>query len=837
MLKCEDLVTYTENWFSSLAIPSSISTMAPTTYDADASSRPLADYFFIAGLETSQIYDERSGNNSSPQVAATIEEGKAWGTGLTHNQSPTKPASPRAEDQKRRSRYSFEARKSISSTIALPEISSPMSNRSSATIRPVAAVGGSGLNDEDFEHALRKFANERDSFLEEIHVAAGAVTNTQPTKAVDPTRHRPRTVRIKNAEEPPPSGLRSGVGSLRRRLSTMNGLKRQSSNSRQSTRTSKRISGYQSVIPAPQPFRSSPDMHPLKRRYEPAMLDRYPSKIMREECQRRCAFPDYVPMFAFPNDVSVVSSDDRPRSTWHGFAMTTGDASKLYGICVTLWIPLNAQASEELERQCEAWRKANISDEERELASSLGERLATERAKLSRLLAQLPNVVSGSTEREDLADEISATEEKIGLMADLLRPVRHGAASKIDGLTDGDTGFWIPRVYGVLGRDINNSSFWKEWLKAIVVPMTNGAILRVPASSPKVGIWQPLERYVVNMLVEAPSPMSSLTQIEVGVRELRLFARREAVNELPGSRNTDLYALFRALPISEIVTLFEYVLSESRIILLSSHASMLHLASAAISSLLWPMQWTGVFIPVLPSRLLQAIEAPCPYIVGVEKRFENIDFPDDDFVLVDLDQGIIESTAAPMSLPRQQRRKLTALLQAAAPHHNRFGVPVGPPQYAVETFPNDAFSSENSQIFRPSAEPATLASHVNMSSAAFADNAPRASRAPIYNAFSQARATTSGNDDRKPSFRPSTSSNSRRSNSSRHSPPSDSTSSPLSTSFPTTPTSRSDSVFGITAALREKRSGQFDSATRRNSTVSTSYIPFQSIRLLSLTTF
>ncbi len=178
-----------------------------------------------------------------------------------------------------------------------------------------------------------------------------------------------------------------------------------------------------------------------------------------------------------------------------------------------------------------------MTEEERELASSLGERLAVERVKLSRLLSRLPMVGSGTDERDALEDEISAVEEKIGLMADLLRPVRHGAAAKIEGLTDGETGLWIPRAYGILGRDPCLTSFWKEWLKAVVVPMTDGAIVRVPISSPKVGTWQPLERYVVNLCAEALSPISSKTQVEVYVRELRLFARKEALNELPGSRN------------------------------------------------------------------------------------------------------------------------------------------------------------------------------------------------------------------------------------------------------------------------------------------------------------
>lgn len=557
-------------------------------------------------------------------------------------------------------------------------------------------------------------------------------------------------------------------------------------------------------------------MHPLRRRYEPVLLDRYPTKAMVDESKRRAPFPDYVPMFAFPNDVGVVSSDERPKSTWHGFVMTNADGSKLHGICTTIWLPLNQSASAELERQCDVWRKANMSDEERELASSLGERLAGERAKLSRLLTALPAAKSGSQEREELEDQISATEEKISLMTDLLRPVRHGAASKIDGLTDGETGFWIPRVYGVLGRDGGLTSFWKEWLRAVIVPMTNGGVLRVPPSSPKVGMWQPLERYVVNMCVEAPSPMSSITQVEVAVRELRLYARKEAINELPGSRNTDLYALFRALSIPNIVTLFEYALAESRIILLSSHTAMLHLASAALASLLYPMKWASVFIPVLPYRLIQALEAPCPYIIGVERRYDQLELPDDDFVLVDLDQDVIESTARPTCLPRQQRRKLMALLQAAAPHHTRFGTPIGPPAYATETYPNDAFPSENPQVFSPRPEASTLAAQVSMSSAAFGDDGPRAQRQPsVYNAFMPTRQDTSRGNER-----PSTSSTGQDSRpSSTQSPPSPTAPSPISLTFPTTPVSRNDSGFGLQTSLREKRSGHFDSVARRNSSV------------------
>lgn len=77
----------------------------------------------------------------------------------------------------------------------------------------------------DFEHALQKFAAQRDSFLSDLTLTAGAVIPNRP-------KPRPKTQKIINEEV---TGLKSGVGSIRRRISfrDMNSVKRQSSVNRQ----------------------------------------------------------------------------------------------------------------------------------------------------------------------------------------------------------------------------------------------------------------------------------------------------------------------------------------------------------------------------------------------------------------------------------------------------------------------------------------------------------------------------------------------------------------------------------------------------------------------------
>ncbi|GJN74329.1 dDENN domain-containingprotein [Purpureocillium lilacinum] len=793
----------------------------------EASSTPLADYFWIAGVESIR-YDDQLPQPASLPVESTItEDGEPQEVAANGQPKTAAARHSRQNSANRLSRISSDGRFSIHT---LDETDgNTRSNRSSATIKAVKVPGPNGsaanggateglppgllMGEFDFDKALFKFAAERENFLEDLSFTAGAKTQARPPMV------NPRAERIR-AEESIPSGrvspLKSIKGSIRRKISfrDMNSMRKPPSSARPgassraaSVRTAKRLSNYNSVIPPPEPLNTDPDMHPLKRRFEPVLLDRYPPKTATDEIPRRGKFPDYVPMFAFPNDIQIVSSDDRPRSTWHGFTMTSEDNSKLYGITIIIWTALTADVAEDVETKCEQWRQNHMSNEERELAASLGIRLAGERSHLSHLLSKLPTIPSGSPARDRLEDEISTVEEKISLMTDMLRPLRHGAASKIEGLTAGESGLWAPRAYGILGRDPANMGFWKEWLKAILVPMTDGSVLRVLPSSPKIGRWQPLERYVVNMCTEAFTPLGSKTQVELGVRDLRMYSRREASNELPGSRTIDLYALFRCLSLENVVALFEYAMSESRIIFLSSHTSMLHLACHALASLLYPFKWASIFIPVLPARLISALEAPCPYIVGVERRYERIDLPDDDYVLVDLDRDTIDATSQPHRLPRQHRRKLMSLLQVAAPHTLRYGVTVGPPPYAIESFPYDAFSSENGSVFTSTPPRTTLGKWVTQNSSSFAEpDPPTDIHPPVFNAFTVSSVDTGKAD------RPGTS------KSSRTSP--QSSVSPVSAHFPpmpTTPLSRSDSGFALTATLREKRSGHFGEEKGRRS--------------------
>jgi hypothetical protein len=197
----------------------------------DTPSAPLADYFWIAGIDSvsygSTVFAPPSpigAGPPSPSVDATIEEGSE---GETAPSSPNAAAST-ARATARHSRTNSWNR--LSKLSIEPE--TPDSNRSSVTIKAFTnGAGGENITDFDFDNALIKFANQRESFLDDLNFSAGL-----PAQARAPmTNPRADRIRIEEGDilgsTARRSPLRSVGGSIRRKLSfrDMNSMKRQPS--------------------------------------------------------------------------------------------------------------------------------------------------------------------------------------------------------------------------------------------------------------------------------------------------------------------------------------------------------------------------------------------------------------------------------------------------------------------------------------------------------------------------------------------------------------------------------------------------------------------------------
>lgn len=204
----------------------------PIIKTPEQSFTPLADYFWIAGLDGQDLLDTYIRLGEANNVAPT--NGNDPTETIVEDEWSEPPESPRpsSKQSKRNSyqrlaRLSSEAHTSIRS---LEKLSGTSSARSSATIRAVPISNPRAsmlLSDVDFDKALKKFATERDSFFLDLNFSAGAVTQSN--------RPRPKQRTQKIVSEEQNNGLSRGMGSVRRHISfrEMSSVKRQSSVARQ----------------------------------------------------------------------------------------------------------------------------------------------------------------------------------------------------------------------------------------------------------------------------------------------------------------------------------------------------------------------------------------------------------------------------------------------------------------------------------------------------------------------------------------------------------------------------------------------------------------------------
>lgn len=211
----------------------------------DDSSAPLADYFWIAGIDSLSYSDPVFGPSNprekpmngtgppSPVVDATIDEGSEGESGSSPQSNGNSRATARHSRNNSWNRLSKSPNDLRSSIATLDELEKTRSNRSSATTIKAGTNGKQLLGDFNFDEALLKFANERENFLDDLSFSAGA-----PIQKPAPMTH-PRTDNLRKHDSDINGGgatgrrspLREVGGSIRRRISfrDMSSTKRQSS--------------------------------------------------------------------------------------------------------------------------------------------------------------------------------------------------------------------------------------------------------------------------------------------------------------------------------------------------------------------------------------------------------------------------------------------------------------------------------------------------------------------------------------------------------------------------------------------------------------------------------
>ena len=151
----------------------------------------------------------------------------------------------------------------------------------------------------------------------------------------------------------------------------------------------------------------------------------------------------------------------------------------------------------------------------------------------------------------------------------------------------------------------------------------------------------PLERYILNFVVEIPVPPPGLLRLRCVMPDsTALTYCRPAHNRLPLC-DSDYRCLFRVLSADNVALVWSALCLEQKTLLVSSSYSLLTTVAETLTSLLFPFYWSSIYMPFVPEAMLDFLHAPVPFFSGVHTTLTERDgfMMPDDTVVVYLDRN------------------------------------------------------------------------------------------------------------------------------------------------------------------------------------------------------
>ncbi|XP_035531264.1 DENN domain-containing protein 4C isoform X1 [Morone saxatilis] len=151
----------------------------------------------------------------------------------------------------------------------------------------------------------------------------------------------------------------------------------------------------------------------------------------------------------------------------------------------------------------------------------------------------------------------------------------------------------------------------------------------------------PIEKHISHFMhnVSFPSPQRPRILVQLSAHD-NLILSQPVCTPLPLS-GADYGTLLMNLGSENCATLLHFILLESKILLHSLRPAVLTGVAEAVVAMIFPFQWQCPYIPLCPLSLAGVLNAPCPFIVGVDSRYFDLYDPPPDVVCVDLDTNTI----------------------------------------------------------------------------------------------------------------------------------------------------------------------------------------------------
>ncbi|TNM93889.1 hypothetical protein fugu_002065 [Takifugu bimaculatus] len=151
----------------------------------------------------------------------------------------------------------------------------------------------------------------------------------------------------------------------------------------------------------------------------------------------------------------------------------------------------------------------------------------------------------------------------------------------------------------------------------------------------------PIEKHISHFMhsVSFPSPQRPRILVQLSAHD-KLILSQPVCTPLPLS-GADYGTLLMNLGPENCATLLHFVLLENKILLHSLRPAVLTGVAEAVAAMIFPFQWQCPYVPLCPLSLAGVLNAPLPFIVGVDSRYFDLYDPPPDVVCVDLDTNTV----------------------------------------------------------------------------------------------------------------------------------------------------------------------------------------------------
>ncbi|RZB90983.1 DENN domain-containing protein 5B isoform C [Glycine soja] len=118
------------------------------------------------------------------------------------------------------------------------------------------------------------------------------------------------------------------------------------------------------------------------------------------------------------------------------------------------------------------------------------------------------------------------------------------------------------------------------------------------------------------------------------------------------------------LRLENVLTFFAGALLEKQIVFVCSNLGILSASVLSVIPLIRPYQWQSLLMPVLPNGMLEFLDAPVPYIVGIKNKTNEVQSKlTNNVILIDVSRNQVKSSTVPQ-LPSQKE-----LISSLRPYH------------------------------------------------------------------------------------------------------------------------------------------------------------------------